>query len=121
MVHNAPCPSCGFHTLPDAYGSFDICNVCGWEDCAVQFGNPLDVNGPNRRSLADYQRESVRRWPLSVTSLECGGEVVVRDPRWRPLAENEIEAYRESTSDGRELAHAAVWTVDDAYWNRNGK
>nr|MBH1518451.1 hypothetical protein [Stenotrophomonas maltophilia] len=26
-----PCPSCGFLTLEDVYGSHAICPICNWE------------------------------------------------------------------------------------------
>src|SRR5690606_23116745 len=31
-----PCPGCGFLVYgPDAYGSYGICPLCDWEDCAL--------------------------------------------------------------------------------------
>src|SRR5438552_18008811 len=100
-----PCPSCGFLVSAGGFGSFDICQICGWHDCAVQFGNPLDAAGPNRTSLVDHQREAIERWPMTVRSIECEGRVIQRDPDWRPLTEDEIASYRQSTKNGNELTH----------------
>jgi hypothetical protein len=117
-----PCPSCGFCVFPEReYGSFDICPICNWEDCAVQFGNPLDAGGPNRESLVDYQRASIAHWPLTTTSIESMGDVFRRDSSWRPFTNDEIETYQRSTAGGRELHHPAVWKLEEAYWNRSIK
>ncbi len=56
-----PCPCCDFVTMtfPDR-GSFEICEVCGWEDDNVQFSDPDFAGGANRPSLnqarGNYQR-----------------------------------------------------------------
>lgn len=48
-----PCKCCGFWTLTDpAYGSYEICPVCFWEDDPVQNENPLYAGGANDLSLA---------------------------------------------------------------------
>lgn len=40
-----PCPSCGFLTLEDFYGSYAICPICNWEDDGVQLANPTSNGG----------------------------------------------------------------------------
>ena len=45
------CPCCGYYTLDDFYGSFDICPVCFWEDDGLQFENPIMDGGANSVSL----------------------------------------------------------------------
>ncbi|MBX3383964.1 MAG: hypothetical protein KF864_10705 [Phycisphaeraceae bacterium] len=48
------CPCCGWHTLlstpPE---SFEICDVCSWEDDEVQWCDPSYAGGANRESLQD--------------------------------------------------------------------
>lgn len=46
------CPCCGFLTLDEApSGTYDICNVCFWEDDGVQFRDPDYEGGANTVSL----------------------------------------------------------------------
>jgi hypothetical protein len=48
-----PCICCGFLTLTDpSLGSYEICEVCFWEDDPVQNEDPLFVGGANAVSLA---------------------------------------------------------------------
>jgi len=47
-----PCPCCGELTRSEKdYGTFDICDVCGWEDDNVQADDPDYEGGANRPSL----------------------------------------------------------------------
>ncbi len=47
-----PCPCCGFLTLSDCPpGTFEICNVCGWEDDEAQFHDSNYHGGANPESL----------------------------------------------------------------------
>jgi hypothetical protein len=41
---------CGEYLFPET-GSFDICEVCGWEDDAVQEDNPDEEDCANHMSL----------------------------------------------------------------------
>ncbi|WP_143171274.1 CPCC family cysteine-rich protein [Rhizobacter sp. OV335] len=45
-----PCPCCGSRTL-GALGSYEICEVCGWEDDPVQSTDPDYAGGANHESL----------------------------------------------------------------------
>ena len=86
-----PCPACGFVVLPDGYGSYEICPLCGWEDDGVQLANPTSGGGANRESLAEAQKRALRLFSLDLREQ---GEWV-RSPSWRPLLETEIyEAER---------------------------
>lgn len=69
-----PCPCCGFLTRTDeAYGTFDICPVCGWEDDNVQARDPDYRGGANKESLNEA-REMYR------TTGKCDTNIKVRDP-----------------------------------------
>src|SRR5437588_8116600 len=50
------CPCCGFYTLDQPHGSYDICPVCFWEDDPVQFRDPAYRGGANRVSLEEARR-----------------------------------------------------------------
>lgn len=48
-----PCPSCGYLTLSEIPpGTFEICEVCGWEDDNVQYFHH-DKLGANHVNLKD--------------------------------------------------------------------
>jgi hypothetical protein len=112
-----PCPGCGFLIYgPEAYGSYGICPLCNWEDCPVQFANPLDAGGPNRESLVVYQARAMSRWPLEVRTVTEEGDIYHRDSHWRPLSSEEIAHFRSATNDGERLVFNGIFTLDDCYW-----
>lgn len=45
------CPCCGYRTLDDGPGRFDICPVCYWEDDIIQYDKPDYEGGANDISL----------------------------------------------------------------------
>ncbi len=50
------CPCCGYKTfIEKPNGSYDICNVCFWEDDPVQLNDPDYEGGANRVSLRQGQ------------------------------------------------------------------
>ena len=52
-----PCPCCGFLTLSEpGTGSFEICEVCGWEDDDLQAKNPQFSGGANPMSLKEAKK-----------------------------------------------------------------
>ena len=55
------CPCCGNLTLSqEPPGTFELCEVCYWEDDPVQFDDPDFGGGANRLSLNEA-RENFRR------------------------------------------------------------
>jgi hypothetical protein len=51
------CPCCHYFTLDEEEeGSFDICAVCFWQDCAYSLNHPSDAGGPNAVSLLQGQK-----------------------------------------------------------------
>ena len=109
---DAPCPTCGFRTVPEAfYGSYNICDVCGWEDDGVQLANPACGGGANRESLIEAQRAALARHPLSQQEVDG----YHRDQSWRPLNTNEIDAA-EAEREEKYWRNKAVFDLSDAYW-----
>ncbi|MCA8971975.1 MAG: hypothetical protein KDC95_19465 [Planctomycetes bacterium] len=58
-----PCACCGTPNHSEAgHGTYEICDVCGWEDDPVQFADPDRRGGANKESLREarehYRRES---------------------------------------------------------------
>jgi len=57
MVKKYACPCCGYKTfIHESNGSFDICEVCFWEDDPVQLDDPDFEGGANSMSLRQSQQ-----------------------------------------------------------------
>jgi len=95
-----PCPSCGFLVFAEPPGSFDICEICRWEDDVVQLADPTYKGGANQDSLAASQAEILKALPIEIR--EHNG--IRRDPQWRPLRDEDL--------------HPAIEGPDE-YWLRN--
>lgn len=104
------CPACGFLTMEEPPGSFDICAVCGWEDDPAQCADPQMGGGANVASLLEAQAEAQRQFPLgSATEFE-------RDPSWRPLPQEELRPGEYDVAAAKrlileKLPRHARWTV----------
>lgn len=75
------CPCCGYKTLDcEPPGTYDICDICFWEDDGVQYNDP-DYEGA--QSLRQYQKSyllgRVNRMPTANDE---------QDENWKPLPEN---------------------------------
>lgn len=112
-AEDVTCPACGFAVLAEGYGSYEICEICGWEDDGVQLANPTSGGGANRHSLADAQAVIIARLPVSVMTH---GEFR-RDPLWRPLSAHE-RAEAEAKRRVRHWHTTAAQDRMDAYWLR---
>jgi hypothetical protein len=112
-LESLPCAACGFLTLSeDTYGSFEICEVCGWEDDGVQLANPACGGGANPRSLVEAQAAVRREVPHTVT--ERNG--ILRSLSWRPLNRKEIE-QAEAQRAREYWANRGVASRWECYWN----
>jgi hypothetical protein len=105
------CPCCGFRTISDeAYGSYALCPVCGWEDDAVQLANPCSEGGANKESLYYCQRH-----------IECWSEdkmaAFEADPTWRPLNEEE-SAYFQAAKKREHWTFMGETAPNLAYWRK---
>jgi hypothetical protein len=109
------CPACGFLTVPEtSYGSFNICEVCGWEDDGVQLANPACSGGANHGSLIDAQASALVQFPASV-HVTSG---IDRSPSWRPLAPLEIAAAI-AERDEKYWKNQAITGLLECYWKRH--
>ena len=107
-----PCPACGFLTMDEPPGSYNICVMCGWEDDHVQLAHPTMGGGANRESLVEAQSIAVKRHPLTVQSYS----EYVRDPAWRPWSDGDDGA---APRTGKEYLDAAAEVTPDYYWRRS--
>lgn len=54
-----PCPCCGNLTIEEP-GSYDICEVCWWEDGELDREQPDEISGPNRLPLDEARKNYAR-------------------------------------------------------------
>jgi hypothetical protein len=106
-----PCPACGFLTLEGAYGSYVICDRCGWEDDQVQLANPACGGGANSESLIEAQANALARYPAGVEVADG----LRRDLRWRPLNESEKRAAKAERHE-QFWKNPGVVALSDCYW-----
>lgn len=65
MINKYQCPCCLCYTLSEPPpGTFEICNVCYWEDDNVQYNDPSYTFGANRESL-NQARKNYRKFGAS--------------------------------------------------------
>ncbi len=109
-----PCPACGFLVITaDHYGTYDICDVCGWEDDGVQLANPACEGGANGQSLIEAQAVALQEHPLDEREVD----ETKRSDTWRPLNVKEI-AKAESERKDTHWKNKAILETSDAYWCR---
>jgi hypothetical protein len=58
-MDNFTCPCCGYKTLGEEPGQYEICPVCFWEDDSSQREYPNDACGANRVSLRTAQQNFI--------------------------------------------------------------
>ena len=116
-----PCPVCGYLTLVEPPGSYDICEVCGWEDDALQllFATSL-AGGANPITLLDAQHHfaqaaarMARRHPEATVPRD-------RDPTWRPI-DPKRDRFPEWSAEVDEQMPATderLYYWRETFWNR---
>ncbi len=111
---NYPCPSCGFLIFDEPPGSYDICDICGWEDDHVQLKHPFMRGGANGGSLFDYQQEILKEIPIEVR--EHSG--YVRDSDWYPLRLEDFVEDKSTPNSGLSYFTAATEKAPTYYWEK---
>ncbi len=83
------CPCCGYKTFTEeAHGTYDICEVCYWEDDPNQFADPDDEDGANRVSLRQAQKNFAEFGACEkemVANVRKPHADEMRDKDWKPL------------------------------------
>jgi len=112
------CPCCGYKTLSDWPGSYDICPICFWEDDQIQILDPWYDGGANHPSLVEAQM-NFKAFGASEPRLKEYVRPVVtadeRDPEWRPVEDKDrlsVKLPRDLTE--REWKDLNAWY----YWKR---
>lgn len=60
------CSCCGFLTLSEGFGSYEICPVCFWEDDPVQNHDPTYSGGANSVCLEEAARNFIKQGVAGV-------------------------------------------------------
>jgi hypothetical protein len=119
-----PCACCGYLTLSEAPGSFEICWICFWEDDIVQLQFPMMAGGANRVSLIEGQRNFAAIGASEARMREhCRppSTTDARDASWRPvdLQTDNIEALAPEVVDHvRPADGTALYYWRETYWRR---
>lgn len=116
MAAEYPCPCCGHVIFLEPPGSYDICEICFWEDDIVMLRWPTSGGGANRESLVEAQRNyaefgASERGRLAHVRPATDDEPI--EDGWRP-----IDLDRDSFE--REGEHEQPWPEDSTvlYWWR---
>ncbi|MHC0039752.1 CPCC family cysteine-rich protein [Pseudoneobacillus sp. C159] len=83
------CPCCGYKTLDEEPpGTYDICEICFWEDDGVQFNDPDFKGGANVPSLRQAQKNFIEYGAKEITKVKyvrMPSFTDEREPNWKPL------------------------------------
>ncbi len=83
MNEKYTCPACGYKVFNESPGSYDICQVCLWEDDISQLRFPMS-EGANDTNLKDYQKLIIdKSIPISNT------QKFSKDKEWRIINLND--------------------------------
>ena len=113
------CPSCGYFTMDEWPGSYDICHICFWEDDPVQLLDPSYAGGANHPSLIEAQSNVMLYGACDLIGKEHAKGILPndqKDPGWRLATELDVKNARTPGSLSRnEYDDLNVWY----YWRRN--
>lgn len=119
MGEGATCPCCGYRTLAEGAGSYEICAVCWWEDDPVQLASPLLQGGANKVSLAEAQLYFISAGlsdPRFTARVRPPTEAETPDPAWRPWNTRVDVEGDTSVRTGLDYFHAACVEPGAPYW-----
>lgn len=121
MTDTYPCPCCGYHTLGEPPGSYEICPVCGWEDDLVQLRWPTAGGAPNKPSLVEAQESFAAIGAKSEPALcrvRPPATDEIRDPGWRPVTDkDDFEHWDDAEADWPSDRTALYWWRS-TFWRR---
>jgi len=83
------CPCCSYMTLSHPQrGSYDICEVCFWEDDGVQLEDPDYEGGANKVSLRQGQRNFFKFGACEESMIQHVRPAAInelKDDKWVPF------------------------------------
>jgi hypothetical protein len=111
-----PCPCCGYLVFDEAPGSYDICEICYWEDDVIQLRWPDYAGGANSPSLIEAQLNFINLGAKEARLLphvRPATPADARDPLWKAIDPLTDRIERDSLDPD-------PWPEDDTtlYWWR---
>lgn len=89
VIEKFACPCCGYKTfIEEPNGSYDICQVCFWEDDPIQLDNPDYDGGSNKVSLRKGQNNFLEFKACEKEMIKIvrpPNKDEQRDENWKPL------------------------------------
>ena len=82
------CPCCGYETFSEPPGSYEICDICFWEDDIVQLEFPDLAGGANDCSLIEGQHNFEQFGVCKVrhkSLARAPAKADTRNSKWRLL------------------------------------
>jgi cysteine-rich CPCC protein len=87
------CPCCGYKTLAaEPPGTYDICDICFWEDDPLQFEEPDYQSGANPVCLRQAQMNFIKFGacePDMIEHVRKPTQHDIKDSGWKPLTGKE--------------------------------
>ena len=112
------CPCCGFKSLKNPPGSYDICKFCNWEDDLYQMLEPQTTGGANDVCLIEAQHNFAQYGAYTKQSVQyvtSPDEPAIRDTTWRPVLQTDFDYSKRPPSYSvlRKLPYKEWY-----YWSR---
>jgi hypothetical protein len=107
------CPCCGFKTIDEPF-SYEICEICGWEDDPIQLEYPTLKGGANKGSLYEEQVEILKMIPETITDFNG----IQRDDEWRALHSDECTAPSKPHKTGMDYFNLIGDEQFKYYWKK---
>ncbi len=89
MANRFACPCCGYRTFKqNPNGTYDICEVCFWEDDPIQLDDPNHKGGANRVSLRQGQKNFLEFGACEKEMIKNARPPTKREQRdenWKPF------------------------------------
>ena len=119
-----PCPCCGYLVFAEPPGSYDICEICFWEDDALQleFATTL-AGGANTMTLEEAQRAFAAIGAKSrsrAPHTRSPGPGDQRDPEWRPIdqSRDDFADWEASVPERAPEMDERLYYWRETFWRR---
>jgi len=117
-----PCPACGYLSFREPPGSYDICDVCGWEADALQleFATTL-AGGANGLTLAEAQTRFAKSKSRLTRKVAVTALPRAQDPNWRPIdpARDRFPVCQDNEPELSPHSDETLYYWRDSFWGRD--